>query len=68
MHIHSSPGSTKDDEVMYGNPQERLANSASNQAQHDTSQLHPVEGAEKKESGGVLRQIVNPGGNKYVKP
>ncbi|KAI5367845.1 hypothetical protein Slin15195_G029780 [Septoria linicola] len=62
-----SPGSTKDDELMYGSEQSRLQNVADNEAKKDSSTLYPTDGqaGQEKESGGVLRQIVNPGGKKY---
>ena len=48
---------------MYGNEQDRLKNAAANEANKDTSTLYPVEGHQ-KESGGILKQITNPSGNK----
>jgi len=62
-----SPGSSKDDEVLYGDAEARRQASAGN-AQHTSKQsdaepLRPVEGH--KESSGVMRQILNPGGEKY---
>lgn len=61
-----SPGSKKDDEVMYGDPETRRQESLSNTSGQEPPKLYPVDGASgQKESGGVLGQITNPGGNKY---
>ncbi|CAK1362341.1 unnamed protein product [Cercospora beticola] len=62
-----SPGSSKDDEILYGSEETRLQNAPENEAKKDTSTLYPVEGqqTEQGEKGGVLRQILNPGGKKY---
>lgn len=61
-----SPGSKKDDEIMYGDPDARREASLANPSTEQPAKLYPVDGAAgKKESGGVLSQITNPGGNKY---
>lgn len=64
--LSSSPGSSKDDEILYGSEETRLQNAPENEAKKDTSTLYPVEGqqTEQGEKGGVLRQILNPGGKK----
>lgn len=61
-----SPGSKKDDEVMYGDTETRRKESLTNTTGQEPPKLYPTEGAAgQKESGGVLSQITNPGGNKY---
>ncbi|KXT07204.1 hypothetical protein AC578_2320 [Pseudocercospora eumusae] len=58
-----SPGAPKDDEVLYGDPEARRA-SAGKQPEQQPETLHPTEQADKKDKG-ILRQIMNPGGDKY---
>lgn len=59
-----SPGSKKDDEVMYGDAAERRHESASKAPEHQQpEQLRPVEGSQQKEHS-IMRQLVNPGGEK----
>lgn len=62
-----SPGSTKDDELLYGSEETRRKESIVNTTQQEEApKLYPVEGAAgQKESGGILSQITNPDGNKY---
>lgn len=61
-----SPGSSKDDEVLYGSAEDRRKENLSHTEQQTPAKLYPVEGAAgKTDSGGVLRQITNPDGNKY---
>lgn len=59
-----SPGSKKDDEVLYGDADERRRESASKAPeQEEPGNLRPVEGSQKKEHS-IMRQLINPGGEK----
>ncbi|KAF7197999.1 hypothetical protein HII31_00713 [Pseudocercospora fuligena] len=58
-----SPGAPKDDEVLYGDSEARRA-SAGKQPEQQPETLHPTEESDKKDKG-ILRQILNPGGDKY---
>ncbi|EME47825.1 hypothetical protein DOTSEDRAFT_69679 [Dothistroma septosporum NZE10] len=60
-----SPGSSKDDEVLYGDAETRRTASAAKTHDSQPPQLYSTEATQGKESGGVLRQIMNPGGEKY---
>lgn len=58
-----SPGAPQDDELMYGNAEERRRASVAKEPVTQP-ELYEVENAPKDHS--ILRQIVNPGGNKYA--
>lgn len=59
-----SPGSKKDDEVLYGDAEQRRRESASKAPETgDPGQLRPVEGSQQKDHS-IMRQLVNPGGEK----